>query len=223
MKHTVYDSQDSDDFIVIPEELFQYLPENYRHSIEAMKQKGIEALQIVDPDINNFIKLIKAIPTTASLSFIYHQLRKMEFEPTIDWYFQHEALTTAFIVTYSRLFASSSGITMLSRRDIPKHLRPHHDQIIELRNKRYAHNGSHNSLDGAIEILFDGHCFEIQTKMNSGTYIGGKNEWRDLVSHIDTSMHRRISRMLKHLEKKTNCKWLFPKGPPPEWAIKAKE
>ena len=208
---------EDDEFVYVPEEFFDILPKEYRDAAQAHKQQGEDVLRIADKDIQGLIRLINAIPTTTSLSYIYHRLRTSKFEATPEWVMEQETLTTAFIVTYARLFAKGDGASGISKGSIPAHLRPVHDDIIQLRNKRYAHNGSHETINSGIRIDFDDSGFRIQAQMSLGFYVGGRNEWEDLITFIDAHMHERLTKILCRLKEKTGYEWVFPTGPAPDW------
>jgi hypothetical protein len=208
---------EDDEFVYVPEELFKFLPEEYREAALARKQQGEDVLQVVDKDIQGLIKLANAIPTTSSLSYIYHRLRTAKFEATAEAMMEQEVLTTAFIVTYARLFASGDGASGVSRRRIPGHLQSVHDDILELRNKRYAHNGKHQTVNSGITLDFDDNGFQIGVQMNVGFYVGGRDEWAELITFIDTHMHERLTKILRRLKEKTGYDWTFPIGPTPDW------
>ncbi|NVK17765.1 MAG: hypothetical protein HWE30_03630 [Methylocystaceae bacterium] len=217
MKQQKYNIWEDDEFVYIPEELFEHLPEAYRQAAEATKQKGEEILRIADKDIQSLIRLMKATPTTSSLSYIFHRLRTTQFELTMESVMEQEILTAAFIVTYGRLAASSTGVTGIKRKSIPEHLRPVHDEIIDLRNKRYAHNGAHETVDGGVEIIFDENGFKLNLQMHLGFHVGGKNEWEELITFIDSLMHERLTKILDRLKERTGYEWTIPNGPPPSW------
>lgn len=66
---------EDDEFVYVPEELFNHLPKEYRDAAHARKQQGEDVLRIADKDIQGLIRLINAIPTTSSLSYIYQRFR----------------------------------------------------------------------------------------------------------------------------------------------------
>lgn len=208
---------EDDEFIYVPEELFEHLPKEYREAAEARKQQGEDVLRIADNDIQGLIRLINAIPTTSSLSYIYHRLRTASFRPTAEALMEQEMLTTAFIVTYARLFASGNGAYRMPVEDLPQRLRSVHDDIIQIRNTRYAHNGTHESARSGIRIDFDDNGFQIGAEMSLGLYIGGRDEWEELITFIDAHMHERLRKILDRLKKKTGYEWTFPSGPAPDW------
>lgn len=214
LQHNLWED---DEFVYVPEKLFKHLPKEYRDLADARKQEGENILRIVDNDLNGLIRLINAIPTASSLGYIFHRLRTSNLEITADIMMDQEILTTAFIVTYARLFASNQGTRGITRKDVPDDLKSVHDEIMELRNKRYAHNGSHHTLSSGINIIFDDDGFQIKMEMSYGLYLGGKDEWKKLITFIDSHMHDRLMKILSRLEKKTGKKWTIPSGPAPHW------
>lgn len=217
MRAEQHDLWEDDEFVYVPEKLFKHLPKEYRVIAEAKKLEGENIFQIVDKDIQGLIRLINAVPTTSSLSYIYHRLRTSKLEMTAETVMEQEILTAAFIVTYARLFASSDGTSGVSRNSVPEHLKPVHDEIIQLRNKRYAHNGSHYTVSSGINIMFDDDGFQIKMQMSLGFYLGGRDEWRELITYIDVHMHERLKKILNRLKKKTGYEWTFPIWPAPDW------
>lgn len=212
---------EDDEYVYVPEELFKHLPAEYRDAAEARKQQGSNMLQIADKDIRGLVRLINAIPTTASLSYIYHRLRTTKFAPTTEAVMEQEMLTTAFVVTYSRLFVSGNGGGGVSRDQIPAHLRAVHDDILEIRHRRYAHNGGHETISSGIQIEFDDKEVRVNLRMSLGFYVGGRNEWEELVTFLDAHMHERLQKILGRLKTKTGLEWKFPVGPAPDWVGKS--
>ncbi len=217
MQPEKYNLREDDEFIYLPEELFKYLPKEYRDAVQARKQQGADVLRIADNDIKKLIRLINAIPTTSSLSYIYCRLRTLQIEVTTEAVMEQEVLTTAFIVTYARLFTSGNGTIKLSKSDIPDHLKFVHDEIMDLRNKRYAHNDAHKTMSSGIEVVFDDDGFHLRAQMSFGFYCGGRNEWKELITFIQSHMYERLRGILDQLSKKTGYEWSFQSGPAPDW------
>ncbi|MBF0249680.1 MAG: hypothetical protein HQL35_03510 [Alphaproteobacteria bacterium] len=211
---------EDEDYVYIPEELFKCLPPEYREVAKARKQQGSDVLQIADKDIKSLINLANAIPTTSSLSYIYHRLRTAKFDNTAESLMELEMLTTAFVVTYSRLFVKGNGAVGVSKSQIPAHLQDVHDDLISIRHKRYAHNDRHESIDSGIQIDFDETEFHVNLQMNLGYYVGGRNEWEELVTFLDAHMHKQLQKILHRLKEKTGYEWKCSAGPAPDWVGK---
>ncbi|EMX2273474.1 hypothetical protein [Yersinia enterocolitica] len=211
---------EGDDYYCIPEEIFNQLPTELRAPFEEIMKKGREMICGADKEIDSLIRLIKAIPTTSSLSYIYHRLRTSKFEATSDALMEQEMLTTAFVVTYARLFVTSNGICVLKRGHIPAHLRGVHDELYKIRNERYAHNGGHESIDSSVGFAFSGTQVHINVQMSLGLHIGGRDEWEDLVKCLDALMYERLYKILGRLKDKTGYEWIFQNGAEPDWVGK---
>lgn len=221
MENTPPEIWEDEDYVYVPEEFFKHLPPEYLEAVEAKKQHGSNILQIADKDIKSLIRLGNAIPTTGILSYTYHRLRNTKFEATTEALMEQEMLTTAFVVTYSRLFVSGKGGSGVARDQIPAHLRAVHDGILEMRNQRYAHNGGHETIGSGVEFLFHDTEIHVNLQMNLGLYIGGRNEWQELVTFLDAHMHERLQKILGRLKEKTGYEWIFPVGPTPDWVTKS--
>lgn len=208
---------EDDNYVYVPEELFKFLPPELLESFEAQKKHGSDILQIADADIKKLIRVVNALPTTNSLTYIYHRLRTANIEPTTEMYLEHEMLTTAFIVTYSRLFVEGNGGSGVARDRIPSHLRHIHDEIIELRHERYAHNGGHGTVGGGVSFAFKDDEIQVGLEIRSGLWLGGRDEWEELVRFVNEHMHERLHKILARLKKRTGYEWTVPVGPAPEW------
>ncbi|TIX41475.1 MAG: hypothetical protein E5V40_10195 [Mesorhizobium sp.] len=203
-------------YVVFPEESIKYLPEAWRKHIYALKEEGQGVLEAADKNLKILNRLVQAFPTMASLRYIHHRLSSTKFGATMEWVLENDMLTLAFVTTYARLMDGGNG-SGVARGALPAELRPVHDKIIELRNKRYAHNAGHDSITGSLEIGFEDGKFDVGVKFNMGFHVGGALEWKPLVEFLDGLMFQRLHAQLEKLKEKTGREWTFPSGPPPEW------
>ncbi|MBY6289468.1 hypothetical protein K5X92_00525 [Enterobacter bugandensis] len=197
----------------ISQEAFKHLPEEIREEIESYMSHGDDLLTKADADIQSLNRLGMMMPAVASLRYIYSRLRTTQFEPTMESAFEQEMLTTAFVVTYSRLFVSTTGASRISEKKVPKHLKPIHSELIEIRNQRYAHNGGHESISSSIHITFDGTEFDINFNYELGMHIGGRDEWEELIKFVNEYVYDQIFKILNRLRERTGHPWNFPHGP----------
>lgn len=209
-------SEEQQEYVVIPEEAFEFLPEEWQKHVHALKEEGQAILEAADENLKILNRLAHAFPAMASLRYIHHRLSSTKFEATEEWMFENDMLTLAFVTTYARLVDGGIG-SGVSRGALPPELRPVHDNIIELRNKRYAHNAGHASISGNLEIGFEGGKFDIKVQFEMGAHVGGALEWTPLVAFLDELMFRRLHTQLDRLKEKTGRDWTFPSGPPPKW------
>jgi hypothetical protein len=209
-------TKEPQEYIVFPEESIKYLPEEWKKHLYELKEEGQGVLEAADGNLKALNRLVHAFPTMASLRYIQHRLASTKFEATMEWVLENDMLTLAFVTTYARLIGGGIG-SGVSRRALPAELRPVHDNIIELRNKRYAHNVGHDSITGNLEIGFEGGRFDISVNFNMGFHVGGALEWEPLVVFLDGLMFSRLHAQLEKLKEKTGREWTFPSGPPPKW------
>lgn len=212
----VEEPEEPQEYVVIPDDAFEHLPEEWQKHVLALKGEGQAVLEAADENLKILNRLAHAFPTMASLRYIHHRLTTTKFAATEEWMLENDMLTLAFVTTYARLIDGGIG-SGVSRSALPPELRPVHDHIIELRNKRYAHNAGHPSITGNLEIGFEGEKFDIKIQFEMGVHVGGALEWTPLVSFLDELMYRRLHIQLDRLKEKTGREWSFPSGPPPAW------
>lgn len=208
--------EEQHEYVTFPEDAIKYLPEEWQQHLFDLKKEGQGVLETADENLRILNRIVHAFPTMASLRYIQHRLVSTKFEPTMEWAHENDMLTLAFVTTYARLIHGGIG-SGISRRALPVELRPVHDNIIELRNKRYAHNAGHDSITGSLEIGFEGGNFDISVNFNMGFHVGGALEWQPLVEFLDSLMFSRLHTQLEKLKEKTGREWTFPSGPPPKW------
>ena len=85
-------------------------------------------------------------------------------------------LQSALIVDYGCLF---TGPARISANWAPCDLRRVHDEIMELRSKRYGHNPDRESLETVLNIQIDGDCVPVKDKTASPAK---RNDWKDLAT-----------------------------------------
>jgi len=206
---------DSDEYYVIPEEAIQYLPAEWREQFQAMAEDGRAVLKSVDSELSQLSRLSFASINLVTLKHIKQRLTDYQFAPTMEAILENEMLVTAFVVTYARLQQGGVG-SGFGRDALPEPLRRFHDEIINLRNKRFAHNAGHHTINEAMEVGFQDGRFEIQLGSELRIQIGGAPEWQELVDFVDGLMADRMDKVISKLDQKTGFKWSLPKGPPPE-------
>jgi len=205
------------EYVVFPEEAIPYLPKEWQENLLALKEEAQGLLVASDANLKIVHRIIHAFPTMVSLRYIHYRLASTQFEATTEWALENDMLTLAFVTTYFRLIDGGLG-SGVSRAALPAELRPVHDNIIELRHKRYAHNVGHDSIGGSLSIEFTGEKFDISVNYNMGFHVGGASEWKQLVDFLEALMLDRLHIQLAKLKEKTGREWTFPSGPPPSWA-----
>lgn len=162
--------------------------------------------------MTNLIQVANSLNNIALLRHIHQKLYNHKISEDIATVFDFEMLTMSFIILYCRIQEGGtwSGI---SRNKIPIKLRNAHDNIIELRNKRYAHNANHDSLDSTINVDFYQNSFRLDFTFRMIMQFGGGTEWPDLVRFFELLLLERQSKILNRLKLVTGNDWIDIFGP----------
>jgi hypothetical protein len=206
---------DSEGHFVISEEAIKLLPEEWQNEIIARAEDGRMVLETVDKEITQLERLSKSFYNVTILKYIRDQLSAFKFRPTMEAILELDMLTTAFVATYVRLFTggNSSGF---ARDNLPEGLRAAHDEIIEIRNKRYAHTDDHGSVKDEMRIQEgDGGSFVVHLSISYSYYIGGSNEWTKLVDCLDDLFANRGDKIIDRLKQRTGREWSLARGEAP--------
>ena len=188
------------------------LPEDWQESFAERVADGKAILKSVDGELDGLAKLARSFPSLISMKHAAKRLSQFKFEVDLDRLLDLDMMTTAFVVSYARLQQGGVG-SGFSRKSLPDHLRAAHDQIIEFRNKRFAHTDEHESVSSMLRIDMHEENFHPQMQLSLGFYIGGANEWHELAAFIDEMFYDRLDKILKHLSSKTGRTWVMPSGP----------
>jgi hypothetical protein len=206
---------DDAEYYLLPEEALQYLPEEWRSKFEKLAEDGRAVLQSVDKELSQLVRLTRSFPALVALKHTQRRLAEHKVGTTIEALLDLDLLTTAFVVIYTRLFDGGRG-SGFGRDKLPSHLRTAHDEIIALRNKRFAHNDDHQSMSSMMQIESDEHRFYVRLELQLGYYVSGAKEWAELVTVLDAMYFDRLQDLKVRLEACTGREWAFPIGQAPE-------
>ncbi|OOY02864.1 hypothetical protein [Thioclava sp. F28-4] len=154
----------------------------------------------------------------AKISHIYDKLKRMgpwrQEDLSMELMFDIDTLQSALAVEYGRIFAS--GTNHISPSKVPSHLKETHDEIILLRNKRYAHYDEHPSIENLLEIQADGGKLTIHPKAIMGMHLGAPRHWEPLIKWLGEYLHDQTQRVTKRLSKDTGYEWTYAPWPAPD-------
>lgn len=171
-------------------------------------------------------KQIKSIEKMALNYFTLHNIRywySLLFnysvaEITINELLQIEALTTSISIAYGRLFGKNeAGTKKLEHDIIPKEFSLAHNEIINLRHKRYAHHGEDSAISKSVKPQYIGGRFKIELNIEIGFYYGAAKHWAPLFAWLDKYMYETLHKNIESLTQKTGYIWEMPNGPAPKW------
>ncbi|EAQ27210.1 hypothetical protein [Roseovarius sp. 217] len=170
-------------------------------------------------DISRLAQDVQNAYSFSKVSFIYGRLKKLgPWKPedfSMELIFEIDMMQAALAVEYSRVFVS--GSRKVSNGKVPQHLKSVHEEIIQLRNKRYAHDGAHASVDNSVNILIEGERVTLKTGAEMAMCLGAPPEWEELIKWLGQFLFEQTEKQLKRLTEKTGLEWVQPMGPPPDW------
>lgn len=126
---------------------------------------------------------------------------------TEDFHLEVDAILGAIVTAYGRLYTSSKGSSVLKKKDIPKHLRSAHDEIMSLRHERYSHNGDHPTIKADLEVNATEDEVYLTAYFRSSTYNGAPSHWRELFEWLDRFLKASFQDQLDRLSKRTGKDW----------------
>jgi hypothetical protein len=203
------------EYYMLPEEALQYLPEEWRNHFQAMADNGRAIMESVEKELSQLARISNSFTSLVALKHAQKRLSEYTFAADMDAILELDMLTTAFVVAYVRLHQGGTG-SGFSRDALPEKLRETHDQIIDMRNKRFAHNDDHHSVSNAMQIEFEGNRFFVKFGLTLGYHVGGATEWHELVKFLDMLTVEKMEKVIARLKEKTGYNWVMPTGPAPD-------
>lgn len=204
-------SDDSSEEIIISSDMLHVLPDGVRLHFEKIAEESFAVLQQVQPELDRMGNLTRASIHIVTLEHIMARLLKLPFDVNnmdMQYFYELDLLTTAFVVTYVRL-QQGKGFGF-DPRQLPEELRFMHDEVVRLRNKRFAHDDTDlGFLEASMEVRVEDDQFVIHPQLSVRYQIGGNPDWQKLVNAIHTIYYDRNAEMIARLSRKTGKEWKF--------------
>ena len=168
-------------------------------------------------DVARIERMLANALTVNSIEFLYSQMMASKFEPTMEWTLTNDAMQTALVVAYGRLFSASDGATQLQVKHIPKELIKTHEELMGWRHKRFAHHGAHPSKTTAVELVASEDGVLVNMSIQLGFWVGASKEWAPMFAWLRSHIHDSVNEQMAYLSKKSGLRWHMLEGPPPPW------
>lgn len=149
-KDPIEPEQDSE-YYMLPEEALHLLSEEWRNNFQAMAYNGRAALESVEKELLPLSRISNSFTSLVALRHAQKRLSEYKFATNMDAIMELDMFTTAFVVAYVRFHQGGSG-SGFSRDILPEKLRSIRDQIIDARNKRFAHTDDHHSVSNGLGV-----------------------------------------------------------------------
>jgi hypothetical protein len=144
--------------------------------------------------------------------YFFERLEHMEVDDitavTKDWMLEMEAYLTTISVSYGRLFAESKGARVLKKKLIPKQLWDVHEEIISLRNERYAHHGDHITTAPELELFVYEDEVLTQLHWRSKMPNGAPPSWKELFLWVDSFLKESFQKQMAHMSQTSGKNWV---------------
>jgi hypothetical protein len=209
------DEEGPPDYYVVPEEAMQYLPKEWRVALQARAEEGRRVIALAENELRQLSRLSLSYYHVVVLKHVRDRLTEYRFKADMKALLELDMLTTAFLATYVRLYTGGGG-SGFARNALPEPLREAHDEIVDLRNKRYAHVDEHHSVNDEMEIVEDDGRFIVTLGTRLGVYVGGSNEWPKLVDALDEIYAERGAKIIARLQARTGREWTIAQGSSPD-------
>lgn len=179
--------------------------------MEELEKRGLEIVTKHEAELDRLDRFTKIGLTISEIKYILERLKQMgpwkRSELTQEVLYETISLLTALSVTYGRLFAQGDA-TKINRKDIPQEWRGIHDELIELRNKRFAHHDSHHSIKTDLDFDFDGRSFVVYPRIKIQIPQEVPEKTEELINWISDHMKERTAKVLERLSRESGCEWV---------------
>lgn len=167
-------------------------------------------------DIDRLVQDTQNAYSYSKVVFIFERLTKTgpwgEGDFTMELILEIDMMQSALAVEYARVF--SSGSRKVSESNVPPILKDVHREIMDLRNKRYAHDDNHGSVENTMDLLIEGKQIIIKTGANMRMVLGAPPRWGELIEWLGGYLRQQSQKQRQHLTDKTGYEWVEPMAPP---------
>ncbi len=160
--------------------------------------------------LRKYTKAAMAIITARkALSFM------KELEPSVEAdeiHWEYEAHTTAFCMAYGRLFNSGQS-SNFNGTIVPSEFGPVHEELLKLRNQRYAHNLDNPQTLGAldIQVSMDGSQVNVAPLIHL-EYVTNTEFFETapkILEWLEAELRRRLDKTTSRLNDLSQREWSF--------------
>lgn len=160
--------------------------------------------------LRKYTKAAMAITTARkALSFM------KALEPSVgaeEFHWEYEAHTTTFCMAYGRLFNSGQSSNFNGTR-VPTEFEPVHEELLKLRNLRYAHNFDNSQTLGALDIQVskDGSQVNVAPLIRL-EYVTNPKFFEiapKILDWLETELRGRMARTTSRLNDLSHREWSF--------------
>ncbi|MES0074955.1 hypothetical protein [Mesorhizobium sp. M0058] len=153
-----------------------------------------------------------------------HKMETLKIARTLDNVLEIDGLLLAFTVTYGRLFTDAAEeFPRLNRNSVysTEGLRATHDRIMEIRNKRYAHEGDGRDIEFSMEVELRKGILRVKPTIAFGIPGNEFQDFRTLIDVLQAYTYEKIHKVIEKGSQALGVRIEFPHGPPPAHRLKS--
>lgn len=151
-----------------------------------------------------------------------HRMETLKREVTLDNVLEIDGLLLAFSVTYGRLFTEAAEeFPRLDRNAVYKtgELRATHDRIMEIRNKRYAHEGAGRDIEFSMGVELKDSVLTVKPSIAFAIPGHEFPSYRTLIDVLQTYTYEKLHKTIEKASAALGVRIDFPHGPPPAYKV----
>jgi hypothetical protein len=173
-------------------------------------------------EVKKVMNLIEIMLSMNQARFFLERLKDIDVEESLGGLFEIDGNLLGFVVSYARSFLEAGpGRAVLKPESVygadQEKLSMHHE-IMNFRNKKYAHHDDSllpTQLRFSIE---DGEFLTLVTQLQVGIPLDSYGRYRPLMEHMDQYLFDRQKYLLEKASAKVGREIKMADGPAPQWS-----
>ncbi|MGY2992882.1 hypothetical protein [Mesorhizobium sp. URHB0026] len=179
-----------------------------------LTQEGIEG----NRHMQALVRFGHVMMCVSNADHYLHRMETLKREVTLENVLEIDGLLLAFSVTYGRLFTEAAGeFPRLDRNAVYKtgELRTTHDRIMEIRNKRYAHEGAGRDIEFSMGVELKDSVLTVKPSIAFAIPGHEFPSYRTLIDVLQTYTYEKLHKIIVKASSALGVRVDFPHGPPP--------
>ncbi|MDD1452664.1 hypothetical protein NHF48_019805 [Sphingomonas sp. H160509] len=182
-------------------------------SLKLSGEEGRAVLAKVTGHLDKASRISRSMVHVLMLRHIQERLWNRKYTADMESILDLDMLTTAFVVTYVRLHLGGAA-SGFERNDLPERLRDRHDEILTMRNERFAHDDPATSLiTDMTEIQYVDGVYELHSSLSLRYQFGGSPDWKDLIDAIEAILAARSEKLISKMTVASGVEWRMATQP----------
>lgn len=153
---------------------------------------------------------------------ILKKMKTTKMQPTMDSLYEIDGLIGTFVMSYGRAFTSAGRNRLVLKPNQVfgenSDILPVHEEIMHMRDRKYAHNDDNDHTDFAIVLDRDGDDIVIVPQVVLGIPGDAFDLYEEALATLEKYIFAKVFGLLEKASEKTGKTVRFPTGPVPPWA-----